>query len=231
MFSHTNKPRVVRQPIPGQAPVWRNNRFVNCHGGVRMTMGLVALEEIVTGSRTRQWLPCAGVNSPNHPPGTWSPDSWGKGGAAGLTPATGCSDRAAPAQTDEPELWCLSALSPALSVTCMCPSLPLELPKTCLVKFPSICSHLLLAPSLQEPFDHTHISPPKTACVPLLITSGCECRWGGGGWKPHITSCIYLSRAASEWHGEWSSGWKVKDSGVNESWPKPEGLGFRDKVA
>lgn len=43
-----------------------------------MTIGLVALEEIVMGSRTRQRLPCAGVNSPNHPPGTWSPDSRGE---------------------------------------------------------------------------------------------------------------------------------------------------------
>lgn len=43
-----------------------------------MTMGLVALEEIVMGSRTRERLPCAGVNSPNHPPGTWSPDSRGE---------------------------------------------------------------------------------------------------------------------------------------------------------
>ncbi|KAK1894462.1 Photosystem I P700 chlorophyll a apoprotein A1 [Dissostichus eleginoides] len=43
-----------------------------------MTMGLGALEEIVTGNRTRQWLPYAEVNSPNHPPGTWSPDSQGE---------------------------------------------------------------------------------------------------------------------------------------------------------
>lgn len=57
-----------------------------------MTMGLVALEEIVMGSRTRQRLPRARVNSPNHPPGTWSPDSWGGGGAVGLTSATGCRD-------------------------------------------------------------------------------------------------------------------------------------------
>ncbi|KAI4804054.1 hypothetical protein KUCAC02_025699 [Chaenocephalus aceratus] len=46
-----------------------------------MTMGLGALEEIVTGNRTRQRLPYAEVNSPNHPPGTWSPDS--RGEAAG----------------------------------------------------------------------------------------------------------------------------------------------------
>lgn len=43
-----------------------------------MTMDLVALEEIVMGSRTTQRLPYTGVNSPNHPYGTWSPDSRGE---------------------------------------------------------------------------------------------------------------------------------------------------------
>lgn len=69
-----------------------------------MTMGLVALEEIVMGSGTRRRLPCAGVNSPNHPPGTWSPDSRvgvvGVGGEvepqAGPASATGCRDGGAP---------------------------------------------------------------------------------------------------------------------------------------
>lgn len=41
-----------------------------------MTKGLVALEEIVSG--TRQRVPCAGVNSPNHTPETWSPDRRGE---------------------------------------------------------------------------------------------------------------------------------------------------------
>lgn len=45
-----------------------------------MTMAPVALEEIIMGSGSRQRLLCAGVNSPNHPPGTWSPDSRGKVG-------------------------------------------------------------------------------------------------------------------------------------------------------
>lgn len=78
-----------------------------------MTMAPVALEEIIMGSGSRQRLPCAGVNSPNHPPGTWSPDNRGGGeGAAGLASATGCRDggvpppptTSTPAQTDPSRL-------------------------------------------------------------------------------------------------------------------------------
>lgn len=69
-----------------------------------MTMSLVALEEIVMGTRTRQRLPCVGVNSPNHPPGTLEPRQTGGGGAAGLTPTTGCRNGGTTAQTDQPGL-------------------------------------------------------------------------------------------------------------------------------
>lgn len=69
-----------------------------------MTMGLVALEEIVMGTRTRQWLQCVRLNSPNHPPGTLEPRQTGVGGAVGLTPATGCRNRGTSAQTDQPGL-------------------------------------------------------------------------------------------------------------------------------
>ena len=73
-----------------------------------MTMGLVALEEIVMGSGTRQRLLCAGVNSPNHPPGTWGPDSRGGGGAAGLTSATGLRGRWSPSPRQILQGWDVS---------------------------------------------------------------------------------------------------------------------------
>lgn len=111
----------------------------------------------------------------------------------------------------------------------MSPPFPLYLPQISPVKFPSIlliyCQLLLFRTLLAAP-TNLHLKLLGSS----LITSVCVCGgWWGWRRKPHITSCIYLSRVASEWHGEWSWGWKVKDSGVNESWPKPKGwiLGTR----
>jgi len=151
-----------------------------------MTKGL--LEEIVMGNRTRQRPPCARVNSPNHPPGTWGPRQ--PGGA-----------EEAPAQTDPPGLCCLSALSPALSVTCMCPSLPSSVPKPGVLKSPPfapIDSQLLLSGPLWTTPSYPHLKRLRSS----LIASGCGWRRVGAlrEWrqKPHITSCIYLSGVASE---------------------------------
>lgn len=63
------------------------------------------------------------------------------------------------------DVMCFFALNPALLVTCMYPSLLLYLSKTNLLKSPATCSHLLPARPLRDSFDHTHLSPPKTAVL------------------------------------------------------------------
>lgn len=131
-----------------------------------MTMALVALEEIVMGSRTRQRLPCAGVNSPNHPSGTWSPDSRGEVEPLALP-------RLQAAGTEEPQprqihqgcdvFLCIKS-RPLGDLHVPLPSI-IFLSKTNLLKSPATCSHLLPARPLRNSFDHTHLSPPKTAVL------------------------------------------------------------------
>lgn len=89
------------------------------------------------GNGTRQRLPCAGVNSPNHPPGTWSPDSRGGGGgaAAQTTTATGCGDRGAPGPDGSPGT--ALSLRPAGDLRVPLPSIIVA--ETSLVKFHLIC--------------------------------------------------------------------------------------------
>lgn len=97
---------------------------------------------------------------------TWNleprqPGGGGGGGAAALTTATGCRDRGAPGPDGSP--WTVLSLCPVGDLHAPLPSIIVA--QISLVKFPSICSHLLPAPPLQDPFDHTQLSPPKTAVL------------------------------------------------------------------
>lgn len=153
-LTQTNMGKAVRQPIPGQAPARRDT--CELEQGVWMTMGLGALEEIVTGNRTRQRLPYAEVNSPNHPPGTWSPDSRGE-----VEPLAWPRLQAAGTEEPQPRLINHDCdVSLLLVPPCWWPA--------CAPPFHYVCPKPALLNSPPFPYlfyDHTQLSPPKTAVL------------------------------------------------------------------
>lgn len=165
-----------------------------------MTMGLAALEEIVIG-------PAAAVcwsqqpQSPHLEP--VEPRQLGEGGAA--WPDLDCMLQG-PRSPDRSTVAAMSpACSPTLLVTRICPLLSIIFAQNQVLLNPQFVliyfQLLLFFWGLGDP---THPSPPKTAVLKF------NHYWMrvevGGRRKPHLTSCIYLSRVARERHGEWSWG-------------------------
>lgn len=104
------------------------------------------------GNRTRQRPPCARVNSPNHPPGTWGPDSRGGG-------------RGGPGPDGSPRTVLSLRFKPRPVGDLHVPLPSIIGAQTGRVKVPSVCSHRLPAPPFRTPLDHTQLSPPKTAAL------------------------------------------------------------------